>query len=445
MIPYLLRAINQQLPSRSYERAPKPNKNFLRNIIRDTDNHNAALLAKENAEARAKLRTLTGEKDTDSRRSKKYAEGTEGRHRKRRRSEDSERERSVSRDRKKSRRHRERRDTSPEREDRYRKKRRRRAEECQEDDRDHHRHIKRRHEGNDGDDSDDDAKERDRRRNKRRRRHEDESHTKHRVDRHKRHRHHEEEQSEERRSRHSRRHHDWKDRDSSRAPDSESNREHRSRKSRRSNEESRHKHRHESEERGPWRNRSDEDTRGESYYSQISPNDIVQSIEFSPSPVPQGDYSLQPKSALSDIETDKDLTSHAGSDLLEELFGPLPPRAASPDVPTKGRGNLSSTAMDARFTEDYHPSMEMQSDTDQDELEAMRDREQWRLRGADRLRAAGFSEDVIKNWQNGGEKKEGNVEDVKWAKQGEAREWDRGKVLDEQGNVDLKPKWGGLN
>jgi len=97
--------------------------------------------------------------------------------------------------------------------------------------------------------------------------------------------------------------------------------------------------------------------------------------------------------------------------------------------------------MDARFAEDYDPSMEMSVDSDQNELEAMRDRQQWRLRGADRLRAAGFSEDVIKMWQNGGEKQEKNVEDVKWTKQGEAREWDVGKVVDEQGNVDLKPKW----
>jgi len=164
----------------------------------------------------------------------------------------------------------------------------------------------------------------------------------------------------------------------------------------------------------------------------------VQSIEFSPNPLPQ---TWQPKSASSDTETDKDLTDHAGSDLLEELFGLDPPQTTSNDVRTKGRGNLSSATMDARFAGDYDPSMEMSVDSDQNELEAMRDRQQWRLRGADRLRAAGFSEDVIKMWQNGGEKQERNVEDVKWTKQGEAREWDVGKVVDEQGNVDLKPKW----
>jgi hypothetical protein len=164
-------------------------------------------------------------------------------------------------------------------------------------------------------------------------------------------------------------------------------------------------------------------------------------IEFSPSLISQGNGNPQSESASSDTETNKDLTNHAGNDLLEDIFGPRPPETASDDVQTKGRGTLSSATMDARFAEDYDPSMEIQLDTDQNELEAMRDRQQWRLRGADRLRAAGFSEDVIKIWQNSGEKQERNVEDVKWTKQGEAREWDRGKQVDEQGNVDLKPKW----
>ena len=34
---------------------PKPNTRFLNNIIRDTNSHNRALLAKENAESQARL------------------------------------------------------------------------------------------------------------------------------------------------------------------------------------------------------------------------------------------------------------------------------------------------------------------------------------------------------------------------------------------------------
>ncbi|KAI4253390.1 MAG: hypothetical protein L6R35_007563, partial [Caloplaca aegaea] len=40
--------------------APKPNTRFLKNIIKETDNHNAALRAKEHAEARARFRGIDG-------------------------------------------------------------------------------------------------------------------------------------------------------------------------------------------------------------------------------------------------------------------------------------------------------------------------------------------------------------------------------------------------
>jgi hypothetical protein len=35
-------------------------------------------------------------------------------------------------------------------------------------------------------------------------------------------------------------------------------------------------------------------------------------------------------------------------------------------------------------------------------------------------------------------------EDVTWTKQGQKREWDRGKVVDEEGDVDVKADWGRL-
>jgi len=38
--------------------APKPNTRFLRNLVRDADSHNAALLAKEKADTRARLKGL---------------------------------------------------------------------------------------------------------------------------------------------------------------------------------------------------------------------------------------------------------------------------------------------------------------------------------------------------------------------------------------------------
>ena len=56
--------LNRKLPSlmkkirRPTSKAPRPNTRFLKNIIRETDNHNAALRAKEAEEARARARKL---------------------------------------------------------------------------------------------------------------------------------------------------------------------------------------------------------------------------------------------------------------------------------------------------------------------------------------------------------------------------------------------------
>jgi hypothetical protein len=92
--------------------------------------------------------------------------------------------------------------------------------------------------------------------------------------------------------------------------------------------------------------------------------------------------------------------------------------------------------MDSRFSDNYDPKTDIQlgSDAEDDDwdqaLEALRDRQKWRQQGADRLRAAGFTEEQIESWEKsdgkGGEK---NIEDVRWAQPGEGREWDRGKVI----------------
>jgi hypothetical protein len=36
---------------------------------------------------------------------------------------------------------------------------------------------------------------------------------------------------------------------------------------------------------------------------------------------------------------------------------------------------------------------------------------------------------------------ESRVEDVKWSKKGEGREWDRGKVMNEDGHIEVKAPW----
>lgn len=76
-------------------------------------------------------------------------------------------------------------------------------------------------------------------------------------------------------------------------------------------------------------------------------------------------------------------------------------------------------------------------------LEALRDRELWKQKGTERLRAAGFGDDEIKKWEKSGKDK--GAEDVKWANKGESREWDIGKVVEQggerKGEVTLEAAW----
>lgn len=60
-------------------------------------------------------------------------------------------------------------------------------------------------------------------------------------------------------------------------------------------------------------------------------------------------------------------------------------------------------------------------------LEALKDRQKWRQSGAQRLKAAGFTDDEVQKWEKGDRKDE---DDVRWSKRGESREWDRGKEVE---------------
>lgn len=127
------------------------------------------------------------------------------------------------------------------------------------------------------------------------------------------------------------------------------------------------------------------------------------------------------------------------SDPLESVIGPAPP----PKVHARGRGAVSNSSMDERFRPDYDPKTDVHLDQDEEDdwdmaLEALRDRTKWRQQGAERLKAAGFTDDEVRTWETGGEK---DVEDVQWRKKGEDREWDRGKSLDGGGGVTSKAEW----
>lgn len=100
--------------------------------------------------------------------------------------------------------------------------------------------------------------------------------------------------------------------------------------------------------------------------------------------------------------------------------------------------------MDSRFDPSYNPQedVDLEPEEDRDEwdmaLEALRDRAKWRSQGADRLRAAGFTDEEIQKWKKGGEK---DVTDVHWKGKAEGREWDRGKVADKSGRFDVQAAW----
>jgi hypothetical protein len=134
----------------------------------------------------------------------------------------------------------------------------------------------------------------------------------------------------------------------------------------------------------------------------------------------------------------------AFSDPLEELIGPSPP----PQPRARGRGVIGQAAMDSRFLADYDPAMEAEPesvdevDGFEDALEAYRVRQKWKQQGAERLRSAGLGENFIKAWENNDTKNEANL---KWAKKGGMREWDRGKVPEDDdsgsGGINSRASW----
>jgi hypothetical protein len=133
------------------------------------------------------------------------------------------------------------------------------------------------------------------------------------------------------------------------------------------------------------------------------------------------------------------------SDPLETLVGPLDRSKENhtikekPPIRSKGRGAYkpSNAAMDAHFSSDYNPGLDLHPESEPEgekedwdmALEALRDREMFKQKHAERLREAGFGDAEIKKWEDSG--KEKGVDDVKWAGKGQAREWDVGKVVDD--------------
>ncbi|TKA64870.1 hypothetical protein B0A49_07590 [Cryomyces minteri] len=134
----------------------------------------------------------------------------------------------------------------------------------------------------------------------------------------------------------------------------------------------------------------------------------------------------KPTSARDRAPSPPTSTRSASSDPLSPLLGPLP----APKVQARGRGAFtgSSGAIDTHFAASYDPGTDVSL-------------------GLDDPDAAGFGEDEVRKWEarkgTADGERERDEKDVKWKGRGEGREWDRGKVLGEDG-VELMAEWGRL-
>ncbi|EFR02495.1 hypothetical protein MGYG_05488 [Nannizzia gypsea CBS 118893] len=439
---------------RSSNSAPKPNTRFLKHILRETDSHNENLKRKEEEEARQRMRSLRDGRDKPTRSSKLDGRGDGGH--KRRRVESSERWDQNE----ESPRHRHRGGTS-----RSRKGKR----ECKNSDDDYDKisRSRKRHHREEGSDSEDAVRGSG-------------------LSRHRR------EVDQDRQSRHHRRqaspNYDYENAETSRSRKSVS---HRSRSHRRSHH---HHERSRSQSKSPnrtYRRRRHSEKKEENIEKYKHAEDRSHKFRA------DTQTGIDEKSALSTprmyIEeagsrhlspSGKSSTYSDDSDPLSNLIGPAPPIAttdSSQPVRSRGRGAYRSTHtsnIDAHFSSSYDPTLDVHPEDDHDTkgdhvgrirpvpglfnpketdkhtnddwdmaLEALRDRELWKRKGAERLRQAGFDDRIVEKWEanksfaglDANDNKD--IETVKWAKKGEGREWDRGKVIDENGHISVKAPW----
>ncbi|EPS41523.1 hypothetical protein H072_4584 [Dactylellina haptotyla CBS 200.50] len=380
--------------------APKPNTRFLRNLVKEADSHNTALLAKEAEESRLRLEKLRRE---ERRRDKDGDRPRERYHRRSRSRSPDNRSRRKERSRSRSGGRRRR-----DRDDDGREKKRQKVGIA---DIDRLLQASRREKRDSDKDKDrGDTRDRERsRRDKDRSRSRDRNRDKKRRDRH-RHR--------------------------SRSRDGDKSR-HRSRRSR-SQSHSRSK----SPSSSPDRKR-----RSRKREASRSP-----SASGSRSPRKQRRSASPPRSKLSRLSPFRDdddplapYLAGASTRSSPEIGPALPKGRLYSGAKPRGRGLPGASAMDARFEPSYDPTLDVTPTNPEDEddweaaLEAIRDRQKWKQQGKERLKAAGFDDEFIEAWETNTIKNESRI---KWSKEKGGRDWDRGKVVDEEtGEVKLKASW----
>ena len=367
---------------RATNAAPKPNTRFLKSIIRETDSHNAALKKKEELEARIRLRQV----DKDQWNGSDY--DTSGRHKRRR----------IADDQKDSRRFEARRQDTG-RLDRYSSDRSRSPEP---------RERRSRHEQ---------RPRRDRSTSRRRNTSSVEAF------------------EEQRRSSHRRTRNRRTDEAAENRGDRESRKTQR-RRSRSKDSELSTDHDYEPRRRG---HKDQDGTRRERRQRSRSPRH----------PTTRSPKSTAFPASLSHGHNMHTNATNSDSDPLESIVGPLP-AADPPPLRSRGRGAYkpSVSAMDEHFSSTYNPSTDLRPDSEAEDekedwdmaLEALRDREVWKQKGAERLREAGFAEEEVRKWEDSGREK--GVEEVEYIRAGQEREWDVGKVVEQEGEPEKGKKKG---
>lgn len=196
-------------------------------------------------------------------------------------------------------------------------------------------------------------------------------------------------------------------------------------------------------ERTHRRRQNEDDQRSERRHRSSRHGQRSHSMERKRSPSHRKEHRRRPSSPTARQSSDRD--DCLDSDPLQEFLGPQPPPHPLP----RGRGAFKPSDIDSRFQSNYDPSTDVALNHDEEgeddwdmALEALKARTKWRAQGADRLRAAGFTEEEVGRWEKRGDGGGGerDAEDVRWRKTGEGREWDRGKVVDGNG-VGLKAEW----
>ncbi|KAJ5623086.1 hypothetical protein N7490_011691 [Penicillium lividum] len=381
---YSAEGISAYLPRKTAGNAPKPNLRFLRHLIKETDNHNTALKRKEERDSNTRMRELKEQSPT---------------YRSTSLLKDSSRPRASEKSRRED------------RDDRHRSSRRHRSR-SRSTDRDRSRRHRHR------EDDKDRTQETDRDRERRRDRHRHESRK------------------------------DRRDRDRSYSRS-------RSRSPRKERTSRSHRERHRSA--SPSRRKS---------RSHRTPRDPDSSAGHDDKTSRQREFSLNRRHKSPSSSTVRPIESDNESDPLEDIVGPLPPKEKP--VRSRGRGAYKANAstIDSHFASDYDPTLDIQPDDDESikkpsrravsglmtaeddweiSMEAQRERESYRMRSEARLRTAGFDEKVINKYKaqslSSTVSVEPQPEDVRWSKKGEGREWDRGKFVDDNGQIDVRAAW----